>query len=61
MDDAQLKATLAEVERFGSLECVLYNAARVSGKPPLEEAVEEMERDFKVREKFCFLLPVLSP
>lgn len=47
-DSAQLKKTLGEIESFGSLECVLYNAARVAGKPPLEENVEDMERDFKV-------------
>lgn len=47
-DSAQLKKVLGEIESFGSLECVLYNAARVSGKPPLEENVEDIERDFKV-------------
>lgn len=44
----QLKGVLAEIEGFGSLECVFFNAARVAGKPPLEEDVEEMERDFRV-------------
>ena len=47
-DLAALKGLLAEVETFGSLECVLFNAARVAGKPPGEEAVEEIERDFRV-------------
>lgn len=47
-NSAQLKQTLEEIESFGSLECVLYNAARVAGKPPLEESVEDIERDFKV-------------
>ena len=44
-----LKKVLGEVERFGTLECVFFNAARVAGKPPLEEGVEDIERDFKVR------------
>jgi NAD(P)-dependent dehydrogenase (short-subunit alcohol dehydrogenase family) len=55
-DDEQLKKTLGEVEKFGTLECVLYNAARVAGKPPLEESGEEIEADFKVRFFFHFLL-----
>lgn len=42
------KKVLEEVEGFGSLECVLYNAARVAGKPPLEESVEDMRADFEV-------------
>ena len=44
----QLDKTLAEVEKFGTLECVLFNAARVAGKPPLEETVEQIEADFRV-------------
>ena len=44
-----LKGMLSEVEKFGSLECVCFNAARVAGKPPLEEPIEDMERDFRVR------------
>lgn len=47
-DLAQLKKTLGEIEKFGNLEFVLYNAARVAGKPPLEESIEDIERDFKV-------------
>lgn len=43
-----LNATLKEIERFGSLECVLFNAARVAGRPPLDESLEEIERDFRV-------------
>lgn len=45
----QLKKTLGEVESYGSLECVLFNAARVAGKPPLEESLENIEQDFRVR------------
>ena len=48
-DLAALSATLKEIERFGSLECVLFNAARVAGKPPLDESVEDIEKDFRVR------------
>ena len=44
----QLKQTLADLESFGGLECVLFNAARVAGKPPLEETTEAIEQDFRV-------------
>lgn len=47
-DLEQLKGTLGEVRGFGTLECVLFNAARVSGGPPLEESTEAIERDFRV-------------
>jgi len=43
-----LKRTLDEIKGFGSLECVLYNAARVAGKPPLEESIEAIEKDFRL-------------
>jgi len=43
-----LKSTLKKIEEFGTLECVLFNAARVAGKPPLDENVEDIERDFRV-------------
>lgn len=43
-----LEKTLVEIEGFGGLECVLFNAARVAGKGPLEERVEDVERDFRV-------------
>lgn len=48
-DWEQLGTTLEEVKGFGALKCVLFNAARVAGKPPLEEGAEEIERDFRVR------------
>ena len=35
-DLEQLRKTLKQVEGFGTLECVLFNAARVAGGPPLE-------------------------
>lgn len=48
-DLKQLNNTLKELESFGSLECVLFNAARVAGGPPLEESTEAIEADFRVR------------
>jgi NAD(P)-dependent dehydrogenase (short-subunit alcohol dehydrogenase family) len=45
-----LNATLKEIEHFGSLECVLYNAARVQGQPPLEESREAIQKDLEVCE-----------
>ncbi|SMR61852.1 unnamed protein product [Zymoseptoria tritici ST99CH_1A5] len=47
-DFEALGKTLKEVEGFGTLECVLFNAARVAGKPPLEEDVEAIEKDFRL-------------
>nr|POE89886.1 dehydrogenase/reductase sdr family member 12 [Quercus suber] len=44
----QLKSVLSELEGWGQLECVLFNAARVAGKPPLEESVEAIEQDFRL-------------
>lgn len=49
-----LEKTLDEVKGFGGLECVVFNAARVAGKPPLEEGLEDMERDFRVGGHFQF-------
>jgi NAD(P)-dependent dehydrogenase (short-subunit alcohol dehydrogenase family) len=48
-DLKQLNSTLKELESFGSLECVLFNPARVAGQPPLEESAEAIETDFRVR------------
>lgn len=42
------KKVQQEVEGFGSLECVFFNAARVAGTPPLEEKLENIEQDFRV-------------
>lgn len=47
-DFTQLEKTLKEIEGFGGLECVLFNAARVAGKPPLDEDIESIEQDFRV-------------
>lgn len=47
-DLKQLNNTLKEIESFGSLECVLFNPARVAGEPPLEESTEAIEADFRV-------------
>lgn len=52
-DLKQLNTTLKEIETFGSLECVLFNPARVAGNPPLEESAEAIEADFRV----CVLMP----
>jgi NAD(P)-dependent dehydrogenase (short-subunit alcohol dehydrogenase family) len=60
-DFQALRKVLGEVEAFGSLECVLFNAARVGGKPPLEEGTEEMERDFRVSYSFFWLAISHSP
>lgn len=48
-DSTQLHKTLEAVQGFGQLECVLYNAARVAGRPPLEETLDNIESDFRVR------------
>ncbi|KAM3421196.1 hypothetical protein BST61_g1605 [Cercospora zeina] len=47
-DLAALKQTLDEVGGFGELECVLFNAARVAGKPPLDEDIGAIEQDFRL-------------
>ncbi|KAL1585967.1 hypothetical protein WHR41_04779 [Cladosporium halotolerans] len=47
-DLKQLNSTLKEIESFGSLECVLFNPARVAGAPPLEESTEAIEADFRL-------------
>ncbi|CEL06534.1 hypothetical protein ASPCAL09707 [Aspergillus calidoustus] len=43
-----LEKTLREVEAFGSVECVYFNAARVAPSPLLEFPVEGIEADFRV-------------
>lgn len=47
-DLKRLNSTFKEIESFGSLECVLFNPARVAGQPPLEESTEAIEADFRV-------------
>ncbi|KAH9843306.1 short-chain alcohol dehydrogenase [Teratosphaeria destructans] len=49
-DFERLGTTLREIEGFGrgGVECVFFNAARVAGRPVLEEGTEEMERDFRL-------------
>lgn len=47
-DFGALERVLGEVEGWGSLEVVVFNAARVAGRRPLEEGVEEIEADFRV-------------
>jgi NAD(P)-dependent dehydrogenase (short-subunit alcohol dehydrogenase family) len=47
-DFDQLDKTLEEIRGYGGLECILFNAARVAGSPPLEESIEAVEKDFRV-------------
>ncbi|KAE8137716.1 hypothetical protein BDV38DRAFT_282651 [Aspergillus pseudotamarii] len=47
-DLEQLKAALTEVQSFGTLECVYFNAARVGGSKLFDFPVEEIELDLKV-------------
>ncbi|KAK5111868.1 hypothetical protein LTR62_004600 [Meristemomyces frigidus] len=47
-DLEHLKKTLGEVEGFGGLDSVVFNAARVAGRPPLEEEVESIRKDFEL-------------
>lgn len=47
-DFEALERVLGEVQGFGEVEVVVFNAARVAGLPPLEEEVEEVEGDFRV-------------
>lgn len=48
-DTSAYQEVLARVAEFGTLECLFFNAARVQPSQLLEETVEEMEYDFKVR------------
>ncbi|KAL2793513.1 putative NADP(+)-dependent dehydrogenase [Aspergillus keveii] len=47
-DLSLLEKTLKEVEEFGAVECVYFNAARVAPSPLLEFPVEKIEADFRV-------------
>nr|POF05472.1 dehydrogenase/reductase sdr family member 12 [Quercus suber] len=47
-DFERLNTVLGEVDGWGDLECVFFNAARVGGKPPLEESTEAIEKDFRL-------------
>lgn len=47
-DLEQFKAALTEVQSFGALECVYFNAARVGGSNFFDFPVEEIELDLKV-------------
>lgn len=63
-DTTALKAALSEIQSFGSVECVLFNAARVAGKPLLEESVDDVARDFATTNLAlyvvaCWALPLL--
>lgn len=63
-NSGQLNKALVEMESFGRLECVVFNAARVAGRPPLEETVDAIEQDFKLTnlalyEVFAWAMPIL--
>ncbi|KAK4495176.1 hypothetical protein PRZ48_013503 [Zasmidium cellare] len=49
-DFERLGVVLGEVEEWsrGGLEVVVFNAARVAGGPPLEESIEDIEKDFRL-------------
>ncbi|KAE8322446.1 hypothetical protein BDV39DRAFT_218596 [Aspergillus sergii] len=47
-DLEQFKAALTEVQSFGTLECVYFNAARVGGSKFFDFPVEDIELDLKV-------------
>jgi NAD(P)-dependent dehydrogenase (short-subunit alcohol dehydrogenase family) len=64
VDLADVKAVtpiLSEIEQFGELETVFYNAARVRGGPFFEETEEDIRYDFEVsinessQQKFKYL------
>ncbi|EIT83630.1 hypothetical protein AO1008_01157 [Aspergillus oryzae 100-8] len=47
-DLEQFKAALTEVQSFGTLECVYFNAARVGGSNFFDFPVEDIELDLRV-------------
>ncbi|GAB7355150.1 hypothetical protein MBLNU459_g5720t1 [Dothideomycetes sp. NU459] len=47
-DTAAYKLVLDKVARFGALECVFFNAARVEQSELLKHPVEDIEYDFKI-------------
>ncbi|KAJ5606083.1 hypothetical protein N7510_008864 [Penicillium lagena] len=47
-DPTRLQQALAEVEQFGTLECVYFNAARVGGSLLFQFPLESIEEDFRV-------------
>ncbi|KAE8406385.1 hypothetical protein BDV37DRAFT_243096 [Aspergillus pseudonomiae] len=44
----QFKTALAEVQSFGTLECVYFNAARVAGSNFFDFPIEDIELDLKL-------------
>lgn len=55
-----LKVALEEVQLFGQVECVLFNAAAVRTSQLLEEPEEGIERDFRVRSSGWNLFSLLT-
>lgn len=53
----QLQQALAEVEQFGRLECVYFNAARVDRSLFFQFPIEMLEKDFRVFDIFCTKCP----
>lgn len=47
-DTAAFQKVLDKVASFGTVECVLFNAARVQQSDILKEPLEDIEYDFKV-------------
>lgn len=47
-DTAAFQAALDKVASFGTVECILFNAARVQPSDLLEESIDEVEYDFRV-------------
>lgn len=52
-DLEQFKAALTEVQSFGTLECVYFNAARVGGSNFFDFPVEDIELDLRVGLIYC--------
>lgn len=48
-ESAKFKAVLKEVGEWGSVTCVVFNAARVQPSEILVESEEEIVKDFMVR------------
>lgn len=51
-DLRQLQEALAEVEQFGRLECVYFNAARMGSSLFFQFPPESIEEDFRVFDTF---------
>lgn len=52
-DVSAYEKVLGEISNYGTLECLLFNAARVQTSDIMKEPLEEMELDFKVCQSIC--------